>query len=265
MARRLALITGASSGIGLAFARVYATHGWDLLLTARREERLIKLCDEIRLKYGVEAHYLAADMADPTTPAALEAKVQGLGRTLDGLVNNAGYGMPDGFVANPLEAHRHFLQVMLSGPTELSHRFLRSMIEQKFGRIINVASIAGFLPGSQTATLYAPVKSYQIKFSQGLHMEVRDLGVHVSALCPGYTYSEFHAVAQTTEMSKSAPSWLWMGPDEVAREGYVAAEANRAVCVPGAPNKFINALLKILPDDWVMEGTSRHLRRLRTP
>ena len=103
MARRLALITGASSGIGLAFARVYATHGWDLLLTARREERLIKLCDEIRLKYGVEAHYLAADMADPTTPAALEAKVQGLGRTLDGLVNNAGYGMPDGFVANPLD------------------------------------------------------------------------------------------------------------------------------------------------------------------
>lgn len=263
MARRLALITGASSGIGLAFARVYAACGWDVFLTARREDRLQRLADEIRLNYGVEAHLFSEDLSDVAAPARLEQAVQGTGRTIDALINNAGYGLPDGFAGNPLEAHRHFLQVLLNAPTELAHRFVRPMLDQRFGRIINVASVAGFLPGSPTATLYGPVKSYLIRFSQGLHLELRDQGVHVTALCPGFTYSEFQATAGMTELSRTAPPWMWMGPDEVAREGYEAVEANRAVSVPGAPNKLAVAALNLLPDDWVMETSSRHMRRIR--
>ena len=146
MARRLVLITGGSSGIGLAFARTYAAHGWDVAVTARRADRLEKLVEEIRLRFGVEAYALPADLTDPATPENLQKSLLALGRTVDGLVNNAGYGQPGGFVANALEQHQAFLRVMMLAPMELTHRFLPGMIEQKFGRIINVASLAGFLP-----------------------------------------------------------------------------------------------------------------------
>ena len=263
MARRLVLITGASSGIGLAFARTYAAHGWDVVVTARRQDRLDKLVEEIRLRFGVDAHAIAADLSDPAAPEALQTGILALGRTVDGLVNNAGYGQPGGFLGSTWEQHRAFMQVMMLAPTELIHRFLPAMKEQKFGRIVNVASVAGFLPASPGDTLYGPIKTYLTRFSQGLHLEVRDHGVHVSALCPGWTYSEFHDVVGTrSKLSQAIPEWAWMGADEVAREGFVAAEANRATCVPGAPNKVIASLLKVLPDDWVMEFASGQLRKI---
>ena len=263
MSRRLVLITGASSGIGLAFARAYASHGWDVALTARRADRLEKLAEEIRLRFGVEAHALPADLAEANAPEELQKSILALGRNVDGLVNNAGYGQPGGFVANSLEQHKAFMQVMMMAPMELTHRFLPGMIEQKFGRIINVASLAGFLPASPGDTLYGPIKTFLTRFSQSLHLEVRDHGVHVSALCPGWTYSEFHDVVGTrSKLSKAIPEWWWMGADEVAREGYVAAEANRPCCVPGAPNKAVAALLNIVPGDWTMELASGQLRKI---
>lgn len=263
LARRLVLITGASSGIGLSFARIYAGHGWDVALTARRQDRLDTLAEEIRLRFGVEAHVLPADLSDPAAPEALQQGVLALGRTVDGLVNNAGYGLPGGFVGNGLDQHRAMMQVMWLAPVELTHRFLPGMIEQRFGRIINVASIAGFLPASPGDTLYAPIKAGLIRFSQSLHLEVRDHGVHVSALCPGFTYTEFHDHKGTdSKLSKAAPEWVWLGADEVAREGFIAAEANRACCVPGAPNKVAAAVLKVTPDDWTMEFASGQLRKM---
>jgi len=254
VSRRLVLITGASSGIGMALARVYAGHGWDVAVTARRADRLDSLCDEIRLRFGVEAHPLPADLNDPAAPEKLHDGVLALGRTVDALVNNAGYGQPGGFLGNAFEAHRNMMQVMMLAPMELCHRVLPAMIDQKFGRILNVASLAGYLPASPGDPLYGSVKSFLTRFSQSLHLEMRDHGVHVSALCPGFTYSEFHDVSgQRAQLTRSLPEWAWMGADEVAREGYMAAEANRAACVPGAPNKLAAALLKVLPDDWVME------------
>ncbi|HVZ29807.1 MAG TPA: SDR family oxidoreductase [Asticcacaulis sp.] len=264
MARRLVLITGASSGIGLSFARTYAGHGWDVVLTARRQERLETLADEIRLRFGVEAHVIAADLSEPSAPEVLQQGILALGRTVDGLVNNAGYGLPGGFVGNTFEQHKALMQVMWLAPVELTHRFLPGMIEQRFGRIVNVASLAGFLPASPGDTLYGPIKAGLIRFSQSLHLEVRDHGVHVSALCPGFTYSEFHdAKGAGAKLSKAAPQWIWLGPDEVAREGFIAAEANRACCVPGAPNKAAAAALKVMPDDWIMEFASGQLRKMQ--
>jgi len=263
LARRLVLITGASSGIGLGFARVYAANGWDVAVTARRGDRLNTLCDEVRLRFGVEAYALPADLSDPATPENLQKSLLALGRTVDGVVNNAGYGQPGGFLGNALETHRAFMQVMMLAPTELIHRFLPGMVEQKFGRIVNVASLAGYLPASPGDTLYGPIKTYLTRFSQSLHLEVRDHGVHVTALCPGWTISEFHdVIGQRSKLSKTIPQWLWMGADEVARDGFQAAEANRACSVPGAPNKVAAALLKILPDDWTMELASSQLRKI---
>ncbi len=253
MDRRLALVTGGSAGIGAAFAKIYASHGYDVALTARRADRLERLAEEIRLGHGVETLTFAADLADPDAPRMLLEHLAAHGRSVDVLVNNAGYGVPGAFLESSWETHEAFLRVMLTAPTELAYRVLGGMVERRFGRIVNVASLAGLIPGSPGATLYGAVKSYLIKASQSLHLETLDKGVHVSALCPGFTYSEFHDVNETREqISRSAPPWMWLGADEVAAAGYEAAEANRPICVPGAPNKAIAAGVKLLPDEWAL-------------
>jgi hypothetical protein len=255
MTSRLALITGASAGIGGAFARVYASHGWDVALTARRADRLETLADELQLRHGVSVLVIAADLADPAAPASLLARVAAEGRTVDALVNNAGYGISGAWAETSWEDQRTFIQVMITAPVELSHRVLPGMLERRFGRIVNVASVAALLPGSARTGLYGAAKALLVKFSQGLHLETAAAGVHVSALCPGFTYTEFHQVNGVGV--DHVPKWLWQGPDEVAAAGYEAAEANRPVCVPGAQNKAIAAVMRIIPDDWAMALVSR--------
>jgi short-subunit dehydrogenase len=252
MSGRLALVTGASSGIGAAFARIYASHGYDLALTARREDRLRTLADEVRLAHGVEVLVLPADLADPAAPAALIGEVLAHGRTVDALVNNAGYGLVGPYADSRWEDQAAFLQVMVTAVCELAHRVLPPMIERRFGRIVNVASLAGIAPGAPRVGLYSAAKALVLSFSQTLHQELAASGVHVSALCPGFTWSEFHDANNTREQMARTPAWLWMGADEVAASGYEAAEANRPVCVPGAPNKALTALVHLLPDEWSM-------------
>lgn len=253
MARRLALVTGASAGIGAAFARILASHGYDVALTARRADRLEALAAEIRLRYGVEAYAIPADLADPAGVDTVLAGVEAQGRVVDALINNAGYGLPGAYAETSWADQGKFLQVMLTSVCELTHKVLPGMVERRFGRIVNVASLAGLVPGAAGHTLYAATKGFLVKFSQSLHLENLSTGVHVSALCPGFTYSEFHDVNGTrAQVSQSLPEWLWLGADEVAATGYEAVEANRPVCVPGAPNKTIAAIAKILPDDWAL-------------
>jgi hypothetical protein len=253
MDRRLALVTGASAGIGAAFARIFAGHGYDVALTARRGDRLNRLAEDIRLRHGVETLVIPADLADPAGPGTILDHLVAHGRQVDALVNNAGYGLPGVFSETRWEDQAAFLQVMLTAPTELAHRVLPGMVERRFGRIVNVASLAGLIPGSAGHTLYGATKSYLVRLSQSLHLENLQTGVHATALCPGFTYSEFHDVNATREMvSQSTPDWLWMGADEVAAAGYEAVEANRPISVPGAPNKAIAALAKLAPDDWAL-------------
>jgi len=253
MDRRLALVTGASAGIGAAAARIYASHGYDVALTARRGDRLEHLADELALRYGIETLTFAADLAHPGAPTAILGHLDAHGRQVDALVNNAGYGLPGAYGATRWEDQEAFLRVMLHAPSELAHRVLPGMIERRFGRIMNVASLAGLVPGSAGHTLYGAVKGYLVKFSQSLHLENLATGVHVSALCPGFTWSEFHDANGTREqITRSTPDWLWLGADEVAAAGYEAVEANRAICVPGAPNKAIAAVAKLVPDDWAL-------------
>ena len=253
MDRRLALVTGASAGIGAAFARILASHGYDVALTARRTERLEKLAEEISLRYGVETLTVAADLAEPEAPGQILDHLTAHGRTVDALVNNAGYGLPGSYAETRWEDQRAFIQVMMTAPADLAHRVLPGMIQRRFGRIVNVASLAGLVPGSAGHTLYGATKSFLVRFSQSLHLETQAHGVHVSALCPGFTFSEFHDVNGTrAQISRSTPPWLWLGADEVAAAGYEAVEANRPVCVPGAPNKAIAAVVKLIPDDWAL-------------
>lgn len=253
MDRRLALVTGASAGIGAAFARIFASHGYDVALTARRQDRLDALAEEIRLRYGVETLTVAADLAEVEAPGQIVDHLTAHGRTADALVNNAGYGLGGSYADTRWEDQRAFIQVMVTAPCELAHRLLPGMLQRRFGRIVNVASLAGLIPGSAGHTLYGAAKAFLIKASQSLHLEGGADGVHVTALCPGMTYSEFHDVSGTrAQVTASVPAWMWMGADEVAAAGYEAVEANRPISVPGAPNKAIAALAKALPDDWAL-------------
>jgi short-subunit dehydrogenase len=264
MTRRLCLVTGASAGIGAAIAGIYAGHGYDVALTARRADKLEQVADDIRLRHGVETLVIPADLADPAAGDRLLAAIEGHGRVVDALVNNAGYGLPGSYATTTWEDQHAALQVMLVAVCELTHKVLPGMIERRFGRILNVASLAGLTPGTAGATLYGATKSFLVRFSQSLHLETLEQGVHVSALCPGFTYSEFHDVNQMREqISRSTPQWLWMGADEVAAAGYEAVEANRAICVPGAPNKAIAVLAKLAPDDWLLALMAREGGRFR--
>lgn len=253
MDRRLALVTGASAGIGAAFARILASHGYDVALTARRADRLEKLAEEISLRYGVETLTVTADLAEPEAPGYILDHLTAHGRTVDALINNAGYGLAGSYGDTRWEDQKAFIQVMMTAPAELAHRVLPGMAHRHFGRIVNVASLAGLVPGSAGHTLYGATKAFLVKFSQSLHLEAESQGVHVTALCPGFTYSEFHDVNGTrAQLTASTPPWLWLGADEVAAAGYEAVEANRPICVPGAPNKAIAAFSKLIPDDWAL-------------
>ncbi len=241
-----ALVTGASAGIGTALARELARRGQPLVLTARRRDRLQALADE--LSASVRCEVLTADLADPAAPAVLAAELAERGLQVGTLVNNAGYGLPGAFHASDWQAHAAFLQVMVGAVCELTHHLLPAMRERGRGEVLNVASLAGHVPGSAGHTLYAASKAFMIKFSQSLALENADSGVRVSALCPGFTYSEFHDVTGTREQVSRMPSWMWMDADTVARQGIDALERGEVVHVPGRTNRIIKTLVKMLPD-----------------
>jgi short-subunit dehydrogenase len=244
---RTALVTGASAGIGAELARVFAAKGFDVVLTARRAERLSVLGEELRAKHGVQVRILPADLARPETPAALTAALKSDGVTVDALINNAGFAVPGHYRDTSWEAQRDFLQVLVTAPCELTHHLLPEMTRRNYGRILNVASVAGLMPGSASHTLYGGAKAMLIKLSQSLHSEQMGTGVHVTALCPGFTYTEFHDVTGTREEMRRIPKLMWLSAERVAREGYQAVMKNRAVCVPGMQYKTITALARMLP------------------
>ena len=184
MSGRLALITGASAGIGAAFASLYASQGYDLAITARRADRLNAVADEVRLRYGVEILIVPADLARPDGVDGVLDEIAAHGRVVDVLVNNAGYGLPGSFVAASWDEQQAFLKVLLTSVCELTHKVLPGMLDRRFGRILNVASMAGLAPAGPGTVLYSAAKAFVVKFSQGLHLEARGAGVHVSALVP---------------------------------------------------------------------------------
>ena len=258
MGRRVALITGASAGIGAAFAEVFAAEGFDVVLVARREDRLQALAARLRDAHGVTAHAVAADLAEPGASDRILAELAARGIHVDALVNNAGYGVPGAYLRSPWERHDAMLRVMVTSVTELTHRLLPPMLGKGYGRIINVASLAGLVPAPGGHTLYAATKAFLIKFSEALGHEVRGKGVHVTALCPGFTYSEFHDVTGTREQMKRLPSWLWMEAAAVAREGYDAVMAGVPVHVNGRVNRTIATLVKVAPN-WLIRAVERRL------
>jgi short-subunit dehydrogenase len=262
--KRTALITGASAGIGAALARVYAEKGWDVILVARRATPLEALARELTVDHGVTATVLTADLSDPDAPHRLAAVLDQRGLTVDALINNAGFSRTTGFLATAPDQHAAMIDVMLTAPITLSRLLLPGMVERGFGRVLNVASLAGLMPATGGDTLYGPIKSFLIKASAGLHLELAGTGVHVTALCPGYTLTEFHDVnGSREEVSSAYPAWMWQTADHVARVGYAAVEANRPRVVPGWRNTLLAAIPKLLPDALALRIIGGHARRLK--
>lgn len=262
-ARRTALVTGASAGIGEALARVFAEHGFDLVLVARREERLQALSREFGDRFQVDARVLVADLSDPAAPLRIFEKCQAGGRRVDALVNNAGYGLGGAFLDSSWEAHARFIRVMVTAPAELTWRFLPGMIARGYGRIINVASLAGLVPSPAGHSLYAASKAFMIKSSESVALEARRRGVHVTALCPGFTHTEFHDVSHTRDLVSQLPKWMWMDAERVARDGYDAVMRGRIIRVPGRANRTIALLVRLLPRPLLTSIVRREGRRFR--
>ena len=257
------LITGASAGIGAAIAREYAARGWNLALVARREAPMVELAKELKAAHGTTSHIFTADLFDIDATKDLMARLHKKNVQIDGLVNNAGYGHPGPYLNSPWEDHSKFIQLMLTAPCELARAVLPDMKARGFGRIINVASLAGHLPGSNGHTLYAAVKSFLIKFSESLSMEMEDTGVKVSALCPGFTYSEFHDVNGTRDGVSKLPDWMWMEAEECAELAVEACERGRAVFIPGGANKSIAAIAKVLPSPIAQNLMAKNSNKIR--
>ena len=253
---RTVLITGASSGIGEAFADVFAAEGFDVVLIARRADRLAAVAERIRRTHARRAEIIVADLSHRNAPAQVCEEIARRGLTIDALVNNAGYGVPGAYVASPWERHDAMLQVMVVALAELTHRLLPSMIERGYGRIINVASLAALVPAPAGHTLYAASKALVVKFSESLAGEVLRYGVHVTALCPGFTHSEFHDVTGTRSTMSRLPPWLWMEAAQVAREGFDAVMTGTPMHVTGRVNRTIAVWARHLPG-WLVRAIGR--------
>jgi short-subunit dehydrogenase len=233
--RGTALITGASSGIGAELARVFAAHGHDLVLVARRLDALEALAGQLEGKHTVRATVLRADLSEPTAPAELFEAVRGAGLQVDILVNNAGFGLAGEFAETDIDRELEMIQVNVAALTHLTKLFVRPMLQRRAGGVLNVASVAGLFPGPLRSVYYA-TKAYVLSFTEALAEELRDSGVRVTALCPGPTTTEFHTV------SGGAPerfgSRRVSDARSVARFGYDALQSNVRVAIPGFQNRL---------------------------
>ena len=237
----IALITGASSGIGLAYAKLLAREGFDLVLVARDLPRLNKVAKELSKRFGVKAQCIKADLTKPSQLAKVEKRVADSKKPIDVLVNNAGFGIKDSFTVSNLDKEQELLDVLVTAPMRLTHAVLPVMVKRNTGIIVNVSSVASFIAGGT----YSAAKSYLTVFSESLHTELRGTNVKISALCPGFTRTEFHARGR---MKMTAlPKFMWLDSDNLVSKSWKYAKANRVICIPGWQYKILSAIARNAP------------------
>jgi len=239
-----ALITGASSGIGLELARVFAENGHDLVIVARSEGKLQALAGELQAR-GVRVHVIASDLSADGAAGIVARRVGDLGVAVDVLVNNAGYGVYGPFLETSLDAELAMIHLNIIALTELTKRLLPAMVARKRGRILNVASTAAFLPGPLMAVYYA-TKAYVLSFSEAIANELAGTGVTVTILAPGPTASGFQAAASLEE-SKLVAGKTLPTSREVARAAYDGVMAGKSLVIPGVVNKLTAQIHRFFP------------------
>ncbi len=256
--RPVALITGASMGLGAEFARLFASEGYDLILTARSGDRLEALKKEIEGLYGIRARVVVQDLADPRAPIAIYDEVRASQLEIDVLVNNAGFGMYGLFHQSDLQTELDMIQVNITALVHLTKLFVRDMVSRRRGRILNVASTAGFQPGPLQSVYYAS-KAFVLSFTEAIGNELRGTGVTATAQCPGPTPTEFQKRANVGRV-RGLRLMMRVNPDVVVRAGYRGMMKGKPVVVPGALNNTHVFLLRLFP----RRAVTAVVRRIQT-
>lgn len=238
-----ALITGASSGLGAEYARQLAAKGADLVLVARDRVALDALAGELRAAHGIEVEVLAADLLDARERAEIERRVADDERPVEVLVNNAGFGLPLAFERNDIDDEVRHLRLHVEVPMRLTHAALGAMLARGHGRILNVASVAAFIPRST----YGACKGWLISFSRWADLRYRPLGVIVTAVCPGYTHTNFHERMGLPPGEEGIPRALWLDARDVVAQSLRDAARGAAVSVPSRRYKALVALARFAP------------------
>lgn len=237
-----ALVTGATAGIGLEFAHQLAARGDDLVLVARDTARLEQVAADLRATHGVAVEVLAADLTDPAQLARVEERLADRGRPVDVLVNNAGFGLKHAFLDNPIDVEQAQQDVLVRAVLRLTHAGLGGMVERGRGGVINVSSVASFLPRGT----YSAAKAWVNSFSEWAHNEYAVRGVTVMALCPGFVRTEFHE-RLGVDRDESAPKILWLEPDRLVRDALADFDKGKVMSIPSMRYKAIVAGSRIVP------------------
>ena len=240
-----ALITGASSGIGKDIAYIMAEKGINLVLLARREEALIKINKDLESNFKIRVTVISSDLSKVSEYKKIYDECKRNDFMPDFLVNNAGYGTLDSFHKISYENHIKFINVLSTSVVSLTQLFIQNMLDNGFGRIINIASLAGFAPASNSGGMYTAVKSMVIKHSEGIHNEYRDKNIFCCAVCPGFTHTEFHD--QMGDFKSSIPSFMWMDSKTVAEQAFNETMKGKDLFINGGVNKFLAFLMWLTP------------------
>jgi short-subunit dehydrogenase len=237
-----ALITGATAGIGAEFARQLAEQGHNVVLVARDAPRLHAKAEELEKRYGIRAEVISADLTDDAGVASVVARLTDPARPVDILVNNAGTGLLRSFEENDVAEETRHLKLHVETAMQLTHAALQGMLSRHSGRIIDVASVAAFLPRGS----YSAAKAWLVSFCRWANLTYSRQGVHVTAVCPGFTHTEFHdRMGMDTTV---VPRWLWLQAERVVREGLADNERGKAVSIPTKRYKVLTAAARLLPD-----------------
>jgi short-subunit dehydrogenase len=240
-----ALVTGATAGIGAAYASLLAKKGFDLILVARNLPRLNKIANEFKKTYKIKVEVIRADLSKSVQLSRVEKRLSNKSRPVSVLINNAGFGIKDSFLDSSLSAEQELLDVLVTAPMRLTHTALPVMVNQNNGVIVNISSVASWIAGGT----YSAAKSYLTVFSEYLNNELKGSNVKVSAFCPGFTRTEFH---QRGKMKMGGlPNFMWLDANKLVTKSWVDAKKNKPVSVPGWQYKILSTLAQYAPRPWV--------------
>lgn len=255
--RKLAIITGASSGIGEAFAFHFASQGYDLLITGRRHKALYHVASKISTTYGVIVFPIIADLSVKQDVENLIATISRL-ENIEILINNAGYSLREKFSEGSIDDQMAMMDVHVNVPLKLVHSVLPNMIVKRTGTIINISSLAADMPTSVN-TMYASTKSFLKTFSESLHLNIEEYGIQVQCLCPGFTHTNFHRNYQLPKDANN-PLTPWMSPNQVVDYSIKSLNKKKVICIPGFRNKLIHAIVTATPRK-IYYFLARHLEK----
>ena len=247
MKENYSLVTGASSGIGLEICKYLASKKHNLILTARNEKKLKDISTELSDSFKIKCDYISCDLSKIESPKEIYDYCNSKKYNINILVNNAGFALPDSFEKTPMEDEERFLRVLSTSVISLTKIFINDMILNKDGKIMIVSSVAAYAPPSKIQVLYGPVKTFMNRFSEALNLSYNNIGITCTALCPGYTVTNFHTASGVQDEMDRVPKFLKKSAKRIAVEGVDGMLKGKKIVVPTKTWKVIVFLLKIVP------------------